>query len=173
MPFNGRAHEGKVGGRQSVVQPVVADREGEGHLGGIEKVRGVPVGHRGRGGHLGHGSARVVFVAAEACGHGEMEDAVERLPRTREQSPALFFVADGRLIQHAFARVRDGRPGAGEVFVRRNARAQRRVAAGRPEESGMRPRLRDARIDVVGSHGRRGGRAYEVDPLDHECNLAG
>lgn len=74
-----------VGGREIVVNPVVADAEGGGHFGGVEEVSGIPIGERGGGQHLLARALGEAAVAGEAVEGGEGGDAFLYVARGVEE----------------------------------------------------------------------------------------
>ena len=78
-----------------VVEPVVADGDGEGHLAHVEEVGRIPVLERADGAQLRDGAVEVRLVAVEAVRHGERGDSVER-GATHGEQPLAFLDALGR-----------------------------------------------------------------------------
>jgi hypothetical protein len=95
------------GGREGVVEPVVADGDGERGFGGVEEDGGIPVGERGEQPYLGEGAVAETGVAGETCGGGEGEDTALNLARglkDRAGESAAFALSDddGRKSEDGF-----------------------------------------------------------------------
>ena len=81
---------------ESVIEPVVADRDGERHLADIEEVRRIPVRKRAHGLQLALAALEVLALARQPIRHREMRKAIELLARNIQQTFAdLLALEDG------------------------------------------------------------------------------
>ena len=121
-----------------VVEPVVADGDGEGHLAHIEEVGRIPVLERADGAQLRDGAVEVSLVAVEAIRHGKRGDTVERGAAHGEQPLALLDALGRRQGHHHVGNGTHVLRGELHQLFRFYARLEARKAVGVRKQARMR-----------------------------------